>query len=339
MRRSTRHFTLFALLLLTLAVGGVVAQDNNSDGGKSDAEGFPPTDVYVTTQDFVSFRRGPGSDFERITVIDPVITLPAYGRTADTRWIQVVFNEQYGWIAARFLVWSGDVTVLPVDGIDPDPFIRRANALAVTVRETPIYVEELVVFEQVGTLPAGTEVELTGRLGESGFFRFQILYEGELYWIGSWDVRVIDGDFRRLLDAAYLFPYGRLLLLFEQNLAIAIGGYEQISSIWFRLERGDSVRCSPIPPFVRALFTEADAQREPNFVPAAIALNSAITAINATIASFENACGNADVFLTPDDVEAALTELAEARRNLILASSLLEPLRARNPLLDVGGGG
>jgi hypothetical protein len=185
-------------------------------------------------------------------------------------------------------------------------------------------------------LPPGTQVELTGRLGGSGFFRFQIVYQNQLYWVGSWNIRVVDGNFRRLLDTAYLYPYGRLVRQLEQNIAFSLGSFQQINSIWRRLDRGDTVTCAPVPQYVPEIITVTDAQREGRFVPAVIALNNAISGINDTISAFEDACNSTDpnFVLTRAAVTAEIDKLADAERNLILASSLLEPLRIRNPLLS-----
>ncbi|MEO8606758.1 MAG: SH3 domain-containing protein [Chloroflexota bacterium] len=296
------------------------------------------TGVYVTTQDFVSLRSGPGQDFDRITIVPPVVTLQAVGRTADTRWMQVEYGNQLGWIASFLLVWSGNVTTLPVDGINPAPFVRRAGAIGVTTRETPLYHTQITPSDQVGTLPAGTEVELTGRLGDEGFFRFQIQYQDQLYWVGAWNIRVISGNYLRLLDAAYLFPYGRLILQLQENLAITIGSYSQIQGVWSRLSQGATVTCDPIPTYARRLLTDADVQIEQAFIPAVNALDEAITSINSAISAFVDLCDSTDPSLTQEDIDAAFVELDDAERNLILAASLLEPLRVRNPLLATFNG-
>lgn len=318
---------LVALLALSFIVSNVSAQDTSDNGG------LPAASVYVTTQDFSSLRQGPGSGFTRLAVVPPVITIPAYGRTSDTRWIQVYYDGQMGWIASPLLVWSGDVINLPVDGVNPYPYIRRAAALGVTTRETPIYDPQVTPQDQVGTIPEGTEVELTGRLGGTGFFRFQIRYQGQLYWVGSWDIRVTEGDYHRLLDLAYLYPYGRLDLQLENNVAIALGSYSQILDVWQRLNEGSSVSCSPIPPLVTRIITDADAHKEVSFQPAVTALDSAITAINSAISAFSDLCAAPNSTLTPQDVQTQLDDLDSARRSLILVGSLLEPLRVRNPLL------
>jgi uncharacterized protein YraI len=263
--------------------------------------------------------------------------MPAYGRTSDTRWVQVEYEGQRGWIASFLLVWSGDIIDLPVDGVNPYPFIRRAAALGMTTRETPIYSTQVTPEDQVGTIPAGTEVELTGRLGGSGFFRFQIRYQGQLYWVGSWNIRVTDGDYRRLLDLAYLYPYGRLVLQLQNNLALGVGSYSQILSVWNNLNQGNSVACEPLPPYVQRILTDADVRKEQSFQPAVTALDDAITSINSAISAFADACADPKFNLTPEYITTQLTTLDTARRSLILTGSLLEPLRERNPLLDQSG--
>lgn len=316
-----RLFIISLCLLCSLVVAS--AQDT-----------LPDASVYATTQDFSSLRQGPGTAFRRLAVVPPEITIPAYGRSSDTRWVQVLYDGQMGWIAAKLLVWSGDIIQLPVDGINPYPYIRRAGALGMTTRETPIYSTQVTPQDQVGTIPEGTEVELTGRLGGSGFFRFQISYQGQFYWVGSWNIRVVEGDYRRLLDLAYLYPYGRLVVQLEDDVAVSLGIYNQALSIWNRLDSGSSVACDPIPPYIERTLTDADVRKEPLFQPAVTALDSGISSINSAISAFADACADANFVLTQPYIDTQLTELDNAERSLVLAGSLLEPLRRRNPLLD-----
>lgn len=331
MNRTQQHSPMktgrgYPILLLCLLFVGIIgtlparAQD---------------TSVYVTTQDFVSLRLGPGTAFGRITVVPAAVTLPAYGRSQDTQWIQVLYNDQRGWISSRFLVWSGDIIDLPVDGIDPYPFIRRAAALGVTTRDTPIFATPNLTEAPVGTIPLDTEVELTGRLGERGFFQFQVRYNDALYWVGNWNIRITDGDYLRLLDLAYLYPYGRLILSLQNDIALTVSGFRQIDGVWSRVQNGEFVACSPIPPHIERTLTDVDAQREPLFQPAVTALNTAIANVNAAISAFEDACAPGFT-LTLDYVHAQRALLDDAERNLLIAGSFLEPLRDRNPLLDRG---
>jgi hypothetical protein len=327
MRLITLRRFVIALAWLSLMVPAVWAQEDNDPG----------TGVWVTTQDFASFRVGPGTAFERLAVIDPEVTLPAVGRTSSVSWIQVIYEDQYGWIYAPLLVWSGDVITLPVDGITTTAFIRRATATGITTREAPLYADN-VSMQVIATLPEGTGVELTGRLGgDTRFFRYQILHQGRLYWIGSWNIRIDQGNYRRLLDVAYVYPYGRLVSELEASIAAALGAYREINSIWRDLNAGRSVSCGiTVEPVVRDL-AEGDVARDALFQPPVIALDNAIAGINSAISAFEDVCGRETPFLEREEVTAVLLELDAAERSLLLAGSLLEPLRRRNPLLSILG--
>jgi len=322
-----RHVIGIWVLVMLWGVLAVRGQEATSEPE------LPSASVYVTTQDFSSLRAGPGRAFLRLGIVPPTVTLPAYGRTSDTRWIQVEYEGKRGWIAAILLVWTGDVINLPVDGVNPEQFIRRAAALGVTTRETPYYDKQVTPEYLVGYIPEKTELELTGRLGGEGFFRFQVRYQGNLYWVGSWDIRIIDGDYRRLLDLAYLFPYGRLVIDLEDNIAQSLGSYSQILDIWQRLGNGRQVACAPVPPLVQRQITDTDVRREQAFIPAVIALDGAISGINSAISAFEDACSGLSGALTREMIDTQLTILEDAERNLILAGSLIEPLRRRNPVL------
>ena len=229
---------------------------------------------------------------------------------------------------------------LPVDGINPAPFIRRAATLGTTTREARAYTNWADPADAGIIIPAGVTVELTGRIGDDegnyrrNFFRVQIRYQGELYWVGSYDLRLVDGDYRRLLDLAYLFPYGKLYLALQDNLALALGSYRQINDVWTRLANGLSVACDPIPPLVEKRITTADAVREPTFIPAVTALDAGIDGINSTITAFRDACSNPAFNLTREYITTQTTTLDQVNRDLILSASLLEPLRVRNPLLN-----
>jgi hypothetical protein len=292
----------------------------------------------------VALRLGPSRSFTQLTTVPAALTLPAYGRTSDTHWVQVEYEGQRGWIAARYLVWSGNVIGLPVDGVNPAPFIRRAAALAITTREAQAYANWYDPIDRYSIIPEGATVELTGRIGDDQgnyfrfFFRVQVRYEGALYWVASYDLRPVDGDYRRLLDLAYLFPYGRLFLDLQDNVALAIGSFNQIDGVWSRLAVGNSVSCSPIPPLVDREISTADAGREPTFIPAVAALEAAIDQINSAITAFRDICSAPAFTLTDAYIAAQVSALDDAYRNLILSASLLEPLRVRNPLLNEGSG-
>jgi len=347
MTQKLHWIALLACLSLTIAAQAS-AQDATptpsvpavNAAGSTILAGSVASDTWVTTQDYVALRQGPSRSFPILTTVPAALTLPAYGRTSDTSWVQVEYQGQRGWIAAQYLVWTGDVINLTVDGVNPAPFIRRAATLGVVTRATPAYVDWANPKSLVVTIPAGEVLELTGRIGDDSgdyldnFFRVQVRYHNTLYWVGSYDLRLIDGDYHRLLDLAYLFPYGRLYLKLQDNLALAIASFRQIDDVWSRLSQGVYVACDPIPPTVAQQLTTDDASREPTFVPAVAALQNAIDGINKAITAFKDACSNPAFTLTQEYISTQTTTLDAAYRDLLLSASLLEPLRVRNPLLN-----
>lgn len=318
---SIRACLVLLVLLLVAPLAAVRAQD----GG-----GAPP--VVVTTQDYASLRAGPSEHFARLAVIDPAVDLPAIGRSVDTRWVQVVYNGQTGWIYAGLLVWIGDIIQLPVDGVNPNPYVRRMLVTGVTTRDTPLYAREITPEDQVGELPPDVEVEVTGRLGgPSGMYQLQIFYEGRLYWVGSWNIR-ITGYEGRLLDTSYLYAYGRLTNALKQDINNVSGVLNAIETIWLRLQSGERVMCKT-PTYARRQATDSDVSAEPIFVPLIAALDAGIAHTNAAVSAFDDACRRAEFYLTETDVNAALAEIDTARRSLNMARSLLVSLQVRDPLL------
>ncbi len=299
----------------------------------------PDTGVWVTTQDFSSLRTGPSTFFERIAVVDPAVTLPAIGRSADGRWLQVDYNGQQGWIYYALLVWSGDVVQLPIDGLDPNPYVRRLNMVALTTRETPVYRRQVTPSDQIGTIPAGVRVEMTGRLGEGGFYWVQIEYQEQVYWVGSWNLRVISrSPNAQLFDTSYLYNYSRVGAQLETDINASYRALNTINGIWVRLAVGESVSCGSIPTFVQTSSTlQADIASLPVFAPLLNSLNSANGHINTAISLFADACSRTgdQFFITQNEVVTALSEIEIAGRDLVLVGSLLTPLQRRDPVLSI----
>ncbi|MBN2305225.1 MAG: SH3 domain-containing protein [Anaerolineae bacterium] len=322
---------LLALLCVLCVPVGMVQAQGGGDGGDDDAPA-----VLVTTQDYASLRTGPGQSFPRVAVVDPAVELPAVGRSVDTRWVQVAYQGQLGWIHVTLLVWIGDILQLPVDGLYPAPYVRKMLVTGITTRETPLYEHEVTPSDQIGLLPEGVEVEVTGRLGgPTGMYQLQIRHEGALYWVGSWNIRILDGAETRLLNNTYRYAYGRLVTALDRDITSVYSTLNRVANIWLRLQAGERVRCD-IPGYARRNATGGDIDSEPKFIPLVSALDAGIKHTNAAISAFEDACGRAadeGFFLEATDVTAALDTITIARHNLNIANALLSSLKVRDPLL------
>ncbi len=324
---------LLLLVLIALLTNFAYAQD--VEPTPIDLESVE-TEVYVTTQFNLNFREGPGLNWPVIETLQPAITMPAIGRTADTGWVQIVYDGQLGWVAAPYVVWTGDIITLPVDGRFFDNYIRRVGVQAVTVHETPYYQGWVDPSAQVGVLPEGTAVEVVGRLGyrRNLMFNVMVLYEEEIYWLGAWNLNLEGGRYSSVLDNAYRNAYTRLVREFSSDISTGENRLRSIEGIWFRLQRGETVSCAfPPSALPERTVSDIDLQSEPQFSYVASALDIAIGRTNTAIAMFGDACNRADTFITQQDVRVALDEVNSARQNFNVARSLLASLQRRDPLI------
>ena len=320
MRYLIARLLLISIFMLT---GTVRAQDESSDN-----------EVYVTTQDLSSLRYLPSKNAERLAIIPPATTLKALGRSSRTDWIQVEYEGQMGWVASWLLVWTGRVIELPIDGMNPPDFIRRTVVSGETFRETPIYREGIDPSTQIGTIPADEFFEVTGYVGVGERFWVQINHEGQLAWVGSWDVHILDGNISNTLNGAYRYVYGRANINLERDVTNSVTSLIAIEHIWLRLQNGEHVECSPIPPYAIRATIDGDIAREPIFTSVAISLDDAIVDVNAMISKFEDICTSDSPVVTLEDVTLALDTIDRARRNMTLAQALLNELENRDPLVN-----
>ncbi len=293
--------------------------------------------AYITTQDYVSLREGPGTAFNRLDVIPAEMTLPAIGRTTDALWIQVIYGEKRGWITARWLIWSGQMMALPSDGVNPAPFIRL-------IRRQMTVTDSMVTFNQINYLPGqrvtfpvpSATVEITGRLGSGSEYWLQFYYNGQYYWLGMWNLgyNVPGSVFYNVPDAGYVYPFGRVYEQLVDYYDRSINTYEDIRNIWLDLATGTSASCNSIPKSAASLeISRADLDSQAILIPSVRALQTAIENTNAAIELFKNACeqDGQDRFLTTETVNQALDYLEIARRNFNLLSDILPPTANRDP--------
>jgi uncharacterized protein YraI len=307
---TTLRIAACLLLLILDCLPSAVAQENNG--------------VWATTQDFSSLREGPGLHFARLTVVPPAITVPVLGRTANGRWVQVEYNGQRGWVVYWLLVWSGDLASAPVDGVGTRPTIRL-GVTATILDNTVLFDRDFLPTEL--TLPEGTLVEITGRQGTGLYIWMQIRYQGQYYWVRSWEIEDAGGVYTTVFDVSYLNPYFRFRTGLDRDISSAVNTLLRIESIWERLAVGETVSCN-VPGYANRRLSDAEVRRLARFTPLVVALDNAIADINSAVSTFADACGREGerLFLTERDVRAALDVLNRARRNLVLARSLLNSL-------------
>jgi uncharacterized protein YraI len=74
----------------------------------------PASALDFTLSYTVRLRSAPTTSSDTLTRINFKTVVQAVGRSADNAWLQVIFNGQTGWIAARYGRLSGDISSLPI---------------------------------------------------------------------------------------------------------------------------------------------------------------------------------------------------------------------------------
>jgi len=161
----------------------------------------------------------------------------------------------------------------------------------------------------------------------------QIIYNGNLYWVGSWDLRrVRGGSITKLLDMTYRYAYGRITSGLGGDISTGISRLSTIENLWLDLQMGRTVQCNRVPRFLSSRRTpDSDVNQEPQFLVMVEALDTAIASTNTAISLLDDACNRTDAFITPADIDNALDAVDTARRNFNLANSLFNPLQAQEP--------
>lgn len=342
------------MMLLMLVCGGLIAGKSAAQG-QTDQPETPP--VYVTTQDYAALRAGPGRHWQRLAALPYGATYRATARTIDAEWIQIAYEGEldpdaprqytrdgvtYGWVVYWLLVWSGDILQLPIDGQQFTPTARAAGPTMVLYPDEYMYEGGVDPSTRVDNpMDTPVMVEVTGRLGspESGYFLLQFKLNNHYYWTGTWAVGVPRG-YAQLPDAAYLYPYGRLLLELRSELGRAGGVLSDIGGRWRALDEGRTTTCNAIPADFQlreTSFSATDLNIEPIYRPMAEALRSAQVSINAALARFRDVCARpGDRQVRPEDIHEAMLDVREAERSLTIVRTLLAPLQRTDPVFDRG---
>ena len=336
MRKLTPILILICLLLVTFSSQ---AQDN----------------IWVTTQDNLALRLGPGLHWERVTILPPATTLQAVGRTVRTDWIQVAYEDPlasgvsdeatidgitYGWVSSDYLIWSGNVLLLPVDGIETTATSRRTGPLLLIDSET-LFFEILGDF--ANPIQYDTDepisVEVTGRIGSraNGYFWLQFILNGNYYWTPTWETGVPTGA-NGVLDASYLFPFGRVYTAIASDASTARSTLNNIRGRWRDLDTGFAATCNNIPEqlILDEILTETNDVAQASIMEAPLTvLQSALDNINIAIANFESVCNQPLEGRTASAqiIADSLSLLAQASEELSFLGVLLNPIADRNPVV------
>jgi hypothetical protein len=339
------------LLIVMLSLCGLLGV------GYASAQDIDLTQVYVTTQDYTALRAGPGRHWDRLAVLPYGVTYRATGRTIDAQWFQIAYEGElepgarteftvdgvtYGWVAYWLLTWTGNILDLPIDGVKTVPTARAAGPILTLGPDLDdIYIGDIVPSARVqNPITSYVRVEVTGRLGsaDAGYFWLQFKFGGKYYWIPTWVTGVPRG-YLQVPDAAYLYPYGRLLIQLRTELGRAEAIFSDIASRWGALDAGQTTTCNDIPEDFAlrdSSFSPLDINREPLYQPTAEALLNAQDSINAALAKFRQVCAqpNDNRLVSPEEINAALEDIDAADRNLTIARTLLIPFEQRDPLVN-----
>lgn len=328
---------LFLVLLLPVLV--IQAQDN----------------VWVTTQDNVSLRLGPGQHWERVAVVPSATTTRAVGRTVNSDWIQLAYEAPlepdasdeatidgvtYGWMSADYLVWSGNVLVLPVDGIPTIATSRRTGPLLVIGSGT-LFFEILGDFDNPvqNLIIEPTQVEVTGRIGSTAntYFWLQFELNGNFYWTPTWETGV-PGGVTAVLDASYLYPFGRVYNALVSDANTASATLYVIRGRWQDLDGGFATTCNDIPVQIvldERLTSSNDLRYEPILQAPLNVLEEAVNNINVAVANFENVCTQPLEGRTAsaEIIAESLSVLNQASEEINFLAILFTPIAELNPIV------
>ncbi len=314
------------LVLLTLIMG--LSGDTQAGHAQQDSL----DEVYVTIQYTANLRAGPGTNWERLAVLDYGVTYRATGRTQNAGWVQIAYTGDlltdrypeatidgvtYGWVSARLTFWTGNLFGLPVDGVRTVNFLRGSLVTLVITPDEPIYIGLIGPQQRVPyPLPdiGIARVEATGRYGTPPYVWVQFKIGPNYYWVS----RI--GWYSSLPDVGQLIAGNRLALLAERNLNRVMSIQNTLESLWYALANGQPISCNNLPGAYSLIeFSENDLRIDPIYGATAAALDTASAALSRAMDRLWSVCATPDLLVSAEVINAALNDLVEADRALNLA--------------------
>jgi uncharacterized protein YraI len=177
---------------------------------------FRPAMVYsddatapqATTQVATRVRSGPGLDYTQISVLDPQVTVPVFGRSESSQWLYVQYGPgSFGWIAAWIVTLDGDLASIPVTGstsaaptgptesptipaasptpsAPPDPAVVPAGAVdATTLARVNLRPRPGTDNTPITVIPEGVAIAVNGRTSDSTWL--SVYFIGQNGWVAA----------------------------------------------------------------------------------------------------------------------------------------------------------
>mgnify|MGYP001078009060 CR=1 FL=1 len=190
-----------------------------------------------------------------------------------------------------------------------------------------------------GVIQETTRVEITGRIGSAanGYFWLQFELNGRFYWTPTWATGT-PRNTNSVLDASYLFPFGRVFNAIGNDINEARLILQSIRGRWQDLDSGFAATCNNIPErmVLNPTLTETnDVGSVPIFQGPFTVLQSAAENINTAITNFEYVCDQPLAGRTASAalVAESLLVLQQAADELNFLGVLLDPIADRNPIV------
>lgn len=100
----------------------------------------PPMNYVFVNAESAYVRAGPGRTYLRLGQLFSGQTVEPVGRTADTSWVMIRFNDGFGWIANNLVRWQQDLEVLPIlseDNLTPTLTFTPSQTATITPSASP----------------------------------------------------------------------------------------------------------------------------------------------------------------------------------------------------------
>ena len=173
--------------------GGFLPVEYNGSRGWVDATALSPATTATTTT-VVNFRAGPSYDDSVLTTI-PEGDVVALDGNSTNGFVGATFSGQNGWIDSQYLTDgqanpAPDATAAPTDtgpaadagASNAAPADTAPVATATTLADTALRSGPATADSMLATIPASTQVDLTG---ESGGGFVQVVVNGQTGWIDA----------------------------------------------------------------------------------------------------------------------------------------------------------